>query len=175
MNDREIKLYVKAIKFCVKAHGTQIRRYTGEPYWHHPVNVSNILVESGEHDIDMLCAAVLHDVVEDTETTVADVSKEFGKDVAKLVDMLTDVSKPEDGNRKIRKSLDRDHLLMGSDKAKTIKLADLIDNSESIVKYDQGFAKVYMVEKKELLGVLVGGSPELMARASKIVSDYFNT
>ena len=61
--------------------------------------------------------------------------------------MLTDISKPFDGNRKTRKEIDRRHLKFATPTAKTIKLADLIDNSKTIVKYDEKFAPVYMAEK----------------------------
>ena len=67
--------------------------------------------------------------------------------MAELVDDLTDVSKPQDGNRATRKELDRQHTAKASPDAKTIKLADLISNSRSIMKDDPNFAKVYMKEK----------------------------
>jgi hypothetical protein len=59
-------------------------------------------------------------------------------------------------------------------KAKTIKLADLIDNSLDIQKHDPNFAKVYMQEKKALLEVLREGDATLYARAKKIVDDYYS-
>ena len=119
-----------ARQFAEKAHKGQIRRYTGAPYITHPVAVA-LLANSVDSDSNMLAAALLHDVVEDTNITSGDISKEFGKDIAYLVEGLTDVSKPSDGNRKIRKEIDRIHISKFSDRVKTIKLADLIDNSKS--------------------------------------------
>ena len=76
--------------------------------------------------------------------------------------LLTDVSKLEDGNRATRKSLDRAHIANASPDAMTIKLADLISNTASIMEYDANFAKVYLKEKKLLLEVLTKGNDELM-------------
>ena len=69
MNNSDLRVYAKAIRFCITAHGDQKRKYTEMPYWHHPVNVSNILIDSGISNIDMVCAAILHDTVEDTKAT----------------------------------------------------------------------------------------------------------
>lgn len=96
----------------------------------------------------MVAAALLHYVVEDTHFTTSYMSKEFGSDVANLVKCLTDGSVLSDGNRSTRKKLDRIHTSLSSNRAKTIKIADLIDNSKSICKYDHKFANVYMSEKK---------------------------
>ena len=164
-----MNLEQRAEAFAVEAHERigQKRKYTGEPYWHHPRAVV-ALVKSVPHDEAMLAAAWLHDVVEDTALTFHDVEREFGKDVAMLVCELTDVSKLSDGNRKVRKALDCDHLANASTRAQTIKLADLIDNSRSIVARDPGFARVYLAEKRELLGVLTRGDPVLYKQAHDI-------
>ncbi|MNN49323.1 hypothetical protein D3C81_1638410 [compost metagenome] len=82
---------------------------------------------------------------------------------------LTDVSKPEDGNRAKRKEADRNHTAMQSPECKTIKLADLISNSKSICEHDKDFAKVYIKEKELLLEVLTEGDPTLYAQARGIV------
>jgi hypothetical protein len=81
---------------------------------------------------------------------------------------LTDISRPNDGDRKIRKAIDRNHLAGASARAQTIKLADLIDNSRSIVERDPDFAKVYLAEKRELLAVLTEGDETLLNRARAI-------
>jgi hypothetical protein len=93
-------------------------------------------------------------------------------EVACLVEMLTDVSKPEDGNRATRKAMDREHTANASSQAKTIKLADLIDNTHSIVEHDPDFARVYMREKTRLLQVLSEGDPTLYRKATDLVIDY---
>ena len=77
-------------------------------------------------------------------------------------------------NRKIRKKIDRMHIAKFSNRVKTIKLADLIDNSKSICKYDPKFAAIYMLEKKALLKVLQTGDIYLFQIANNMVMEYFN-
>ena len=155
----------RALAFATIAHGEQKRKYSGEPYIVHPIEVMEI-VKTVPHDEAMLAAALLHDVVEDTEVTLEEINQAFGEDVASLVDDLTDVSKPEDGNRKIRKALDREHSANSSARAQTVKLADLISNSSDILENDPKFAKVYLAEKELLLKVLTQGDPTLHEKAS---------
>lgn len=158
----------KAEQFAVQAHGPQKRKYTGEPYIVHPIEVSQI-VRTVPHTNAMVAAAILHDVIEDTEATYDDVVVNFGVVIADLVNELTDVSKPEDGNRAVRKALDRAHLAKASADAQTIKLADVISNSKDIKVNDPKFAKVYIPEMKALLEVLDKGDSELMKQAEKQV------
>ena len=98
----------RAIEFATQAHAGQTRKYTGEPYVNHPIEVMK-LVSMVTDDPEVLAAAVLHDVVEDTPATIMNIRIGFTPRVAALVDDLTDVSKPEDGNRATRKELDRQH------------------------------------------------------------------
>lgn len=157
----------RASTFAAKAHDCQFRKYTFEPYIEHPRAVAS-LVRSVPHTEEQIAAAWLHDTVEDTETTIDDIGRDFGPIVAVLVSELTDVSRPEDGNRKIRKALDREHLAKASPAAKTVKLADLIDNSASITKHDPKFAVTYLEEKRALLDVLKEGDRTLWDRAYAI-------
>ena len=150
-----------ACRYAQAAHGDQKRKYTGEPYITHPIAVARIVADVTD-DCEMIAAAFLHDVIEDTHVTPEDLIRDgFGGGVARLVVQLTNVSKPSDGNRKIRKALDRG------------ALADLIHNSESIVQYDPAFAKVYMAEKVELLRVLKDGDARLYKKAEGIVRKYY--
>jgi (p)ppGpp synthase/HD superfamily hydrolase len=160
----------KAAAFAAHWHGSidQRRKYTGEPYIAHPAAVAQ-LVKSVPHTPEMLAAAWLHDVVEDTPCSMEMIEAEFGAKVAALVGWLTDVSKPEDGNRATRKALDREHTAAAPAPAKTVKLADLIDNSRSILALDPDFAKVYIHEKERLLTVLTEGDATLHAMATQIV------
>lgn len=160
----------KAEKFATKAHSLQRRKYTNEPYIIHPKNVCK-LVSTVTHTKEMLIAALLHDVVEDTHFTLDDISKNFGSRVTDLVYWLTDISKSSDGNRSKRKEIDRNHIASAPKDAKTIKLADLIDNSDSIIKYDQTFAKVFLSEKMLLLEVLKDGNKVLWNMAYNIVKN----
>lgn len=170
---------LKAIEFAKEAHKGQKRKYTGEDYIYHPLSVIAILgsirnINEKEHE-EMLIAAALHDTVEDTPVTIMDISREFGNTVANLVMEVTDVSKESDDNRAVRKQLDLEHLSKASKIGQTIKLADLIDNTSSILECDQIFAKVYMQEKRELLKVLKRGHPTLWDIATDIVNEYFLT
>ncbi len=165
-------LVQRAILFATEAHHGQTRKYTGEPYIVHPLEVMEI-VKTVPHTQEMLAAAVLHDVVEDTDVTLSDIWNEFGYKVRQLVADLTDISVPSDGNRKVRKHLDLIHTSKSLPQSKTIKLADLISNSKSITEHDPNFAKVYMREKAALLKVLTEGDPTLYVRAKKIVDDYY--
>jgi len=103
--------------------------------------------------------------------TLADIDGVFGAAVSTLVGWLTDVSRPGDGNRKIREAIDREHTAKAPPEAKTIKLADLIDNGRSITRYDPGFARVYIEEKRLLLPFLREGDPTLWAVANLIVRE----
>lgn len=152
----------RAKDFATRYHVSidQRRKYTNEPYIMHPAAVVE-LVRSVDHTEAMIAAAWLHDTVEDTPATLDEVEQVFGGTVAALVEMLTDVSKPTDGNRENRKAIDRAHTAKASPEAKTIKLADLIDNTRSIVARDTEFAKVYLAEKALLLEVLWEGDAEL--------------
>lgn len=158
---------MRARYFATAAHAAvgQLRKYTNEPYIVHPAEVAQILVSVGIYDSEVLQAAWLHDTVEDTDVSVELIHNLFGERVARLVREVTDASTPEDGNRAIRKAIDRDNLEAASPEAQSIKLADLISNTSSIVRHDKKFAKVYLEEKEQLLSVLTKGHPELMKLA----------
>ncbi|QQR40394.1 HD domain-containing protein [Devosia rhizoryzae] len=161
------ELEQRARAFATAAHGSidQQRKYTGEPYIVHPLAVAEI-VRTVAHSEEMIAAALLHDVVEDTPVTIEEIEAEFGPEVAELVGWLTDVSKPSDGNRRKRKHLDLLHTAKATPAAKTIKLADLIDNTKSIAKHDPSFWHVYRREKEALLEVLKEGDPVLWRLAA---------
>jgi (p)ppGpp synthase/HD superfamily hydrolase len=161
----------KAQVYAMAAHAAvgQKRKYTGEPYIVHPGEVARIVAGVPSSTPDMVAAAWLHDVIEDTGCTFTDVHMAFGIDIATLVGWLTDVSKPEDGNRAVRKAIDREHTAQAPAEAQTIKLADLISNSKSIMTHDPEFAKTYLAEKRMLLEVMTKGDRGLHAEASKYV------
>lgn len=160
--------------FCVAGHEAvgQTRKYTGEPYWHHPFAVATI-VRGRPHSLEMEVAAYLHDLLEDTKVTPAAIGTFFGDDVLYLVQCLTHTTKPEDGVRAERMAIERARLADAPSEAKTIKLADLIDNTSTIVARDPGFARIYMPEKRLLLDeALRGGDATLWARADYIVREW---
>jgi (p)ppGpp synthase/HD superfamily hydrolase len=164
--DAAISLEARALEFARAAHEAvdQLRKHTGEQYIVHPVAVADI-VRSVPHTEEMIAAALLHDVVEDTNVGLDAIRAEFGSGVAELVGWLTDVSRPHDGNRRARKKLDLDHLAQAPAEAQTIKFADLIDNSRTISRYDREFWPVYRREMLALLAALTRGNDELRQRA----------
>jgi (p)ppGpp synthase/HD superfamily hydrolase len=160
----------KAYQFAKNAHKDQKRKYTFEPYINHPVEVMQI-VSTVPHTEEMLAAALLHDVVEDCGVQLQEIFDTFSPNVCYMVNDLSDVSSPEDGNRATRKAKDRNWIAGAKARSKTIKLADLISNSRSIVKYDKDFARVYIKEKELLLEVLTEGDATLYAQAKQIVEE----
>ena len=165
-----MEMVEKARVFATAAHAAvaQLRKYTNEPYIVHPAEVVSI-VTSVPHTDEMLAAAWLHDTVEDTGVTIETIRAEFGETVAELVGWLTDVSRPDHGNRAARKAVDRAHTAMAPAEAQTVKLADLISNTRSIMEHDEKFAKTYLEEKRMLLEVMTKGDATLMAIARKNV------
>jgi (p)ppGpp synthase/HD superfamily hydrolase len=158
----------RARLWAIRWHGDQVRKYTGEPYWRHPEAVA-ALVKTVPHTPEMIAAAYMHDVIEDTPCTEAQMREEFGDAVTELVMWLTDASKPTDGNREARKMIDRAHTAAAPREAKTVKLADLIDNSKSILARDPDFAVTYLREKRLLLDeALREGDPTLWRMADEI-------
>lgn len=155
-----------AAEFAKKWHGEQKRKYIGIPYWKHLESVVDILKHQSEAYTDeMIAAAWLHDVIEDTPCTYEHLVEEFGVPIAKMVWWVTDRSTPEDGNRKIRKDIDRNKFYDAPPEAKTIKLADIIDNTNDITTNDPAFAVVYLQEKALLLPFLIEGDEQLMITA----------
>ena len=174
MNSELVK---KAIWFATLAHGEQKRKYSGEPYVEHPIAVARIiftLSPTFATDPSIIAAAILHDVVEDTPATMDSIELFFGLTVAKLVEQVTDISRPEDGNRAFRKAMDRGHLMMATPGGATIKVADLIHNAKSIIRDDKNFARVFIKEMKVTLPILEvqGACEDLLYIANEIVSDY---
>ena len=136
--------------FAMKAHDGQKRKYTGEDYIVHPMAVSRMVSLYGGSLVQQ-AGALLHDVVEDTPHTLAEIDTLFGSEVATLVEWLTDTSKPEDGNRAIRKAIDRKRLAEAPAEAQFVKLADLIDNSKTIFVFDKGFTPMFKAEMALLM------------------------
>ena len=118
-------------------HKGQVRKYTGEPYIEHPLEVAEMVKEHGLSETAII-AAILHDTVEDTGATLEDVEELFGTGVAEYVWYLT---KPPVfvGNRATRKSLDRDRLSAAPEEVKFIKFYDVFHNASSIREHDPEF------------------------------------
>lgn len=128
----------RAIDFATKKHAGQLRK-SGEEYITHPLSVACILID-WQLDIDSVVAAVLHDTVEDTGTTLSEIEAQFGKDVAFLVDGVTKITAVRQGMRPIESYLPqtRDNLsklliAVGKDvRVLVIKLADRLHNLRTL-------------------------------------------
>ena len=167
---------INAIELAKNAHKNQKRKYTDDPYVIHPLRVALLVssVMQFEDDLvdyeDAVCAALLHDTLEDTDLQPEVIKTTFGEAVLHYVLEVTDVARPEDGNRKVRKAIERAHLSNASSIGQTIKLADIIDNTSTIRDYDPSFAKVYFEEIKELLPILsTRGNRALYETAKEII------
>lgn len=169
---KHVGIVAKAAIFATHAHLGQRRKYTLEPYVYHCAEVADIIREAGFHEM-VQAAAWLHDVLEDTPVTRERLEQEFGLAVTSWVIELTD--EDIEGNRRTRTASHRARLATASYTAQSIKYADLISNTRSIVERDPGFARVYMREKRELLDVMNRGYKLLFDRALKLVEDYEQT
>jgi guanosine-3',5'-bis(diphosphate) 3'-pyrophosphohydrolase len=163
------RLEEKARALAARAHASQKRKYTGDPYIVHPAAVVEIVRSVEAPTEQQLAAAWLHDTVEDCEVTIDEIAETISPVVAGYVYWLTDISRPTDGNRKARKAVDREHIALAPKEVKTIKLADLIDNTSTIVEHDVEFARVYLQEKALLLRVLKEGDAGLYQRAGELL------
>jgi len=126
-----MKRLIAAIAFAAEKHRDQRRKDAeASPYINHPIALANVLAnEAGIDDERVLIAAILHDTVEDTETTVQELVKRFGQEVADIVLEVTDdksLAKDE------RKRLQVTHARSSSRRAKLVKLADKICNVRDI-------------------------------------------
>jgi len=155
----------RAIQFATQAHEGQFRKYTHDPYITHPLAVMEIVRGVPGHTEEMLVAAVLHDVVEDTDVSLMEIQEEFGDVVSNLVLHLTDISTPEDGNRLKRKRKDAQWYAQGSAQAQTIKVADFIDNTRDIAQNDPRFWEIYKMEKLYALDLLQEADTDLWHQA----------
>lgn len=167
------ELIERARRYAGDAHRKvgQLRKYSGQPYEEHLRRVAEI-VTGVTDDPAAIAAAWLHDVVEDTPTTIEDIEREFGQDVRLLVDALTDISRPHHGNRAARKALDREHLARAPAHAQTVKLADLIDNCQDICRHSPRFGRVFLTEMAALLDALRDGDASLRRRARKTLDTW---
>ncbi|MBI3098933.1 MAG: bifunctional (p)ppGpp synthetase/guanosine-3',5'-bis(diphosphate) 3'-pyrophosphohydrolase [Planctomycetes bacterium] len=158
MTPTGIRTLARAVTFAAEAHRGQVRD-DGAPYLAHPIRVCEWLRSiGGEDDVEVLCAAVLHDTIEDSGTTFDDVAEVFGARVAKLVAALsndTRLPKPE------RKSAMIAHAPQLPPEAKRVKLADRLDNVLDFHAWSAARQSRYLEESRRLLAALRGACPPL--------------
>jgi (p)ppGpp synthase/HD superfamily hydrolase len=163
----ERTLALEAMKFARSAHAHQLRKYTGNPYADHLAEVCGIAMSAGWHNAQihpdkLMAVCWLHDCVEDQGVDPADLEKLFGVDVMAGVVMLSDI---EEGNRAERKAASRRRLNASPGWVQTIKVADMMSNTSSIVRHDPKFAVTYLEEKRLMLAVLDKADRNLHAMA----------
>ncbi|MFD0904036.1 HD domain-containing protein [Actinomadura sediminis] len=150
----------RAAAAAVRWHGDQ-RRPTGAPYLEHLLEALEVLVRgAGETDPDVLAAVLLHDVVEDTPATVADVEAGFGPRVAELVDWVT--KPPAGAGRQAKRAAKSAYLRRLRDAprdAVRVKLADRVSNVQTLDRMPPDFQRRYYAETLTYIVPLAEGEP----------------
>jgi (p)ppGpp synthase/HD superfamily hydrolase len=171
-NREATKLMCAAASLAEKAHRGQVRKGNGRDYITHPERVAEkiweMMIEKDERvTANLVAAAWLHDVLEDTQTTEQEIVETTNEEVLKLVKELTNPSKqfvflpehkllPKGGVRQLKKKMDREHLAHVSWGAKLIKLVDRYDNVSDMENMDKDFCLLYADESEMLLEALKG-------------------
>ena len=133
MTQLDIELLSKALSFAAHKHRHQVRKGSKPlPYINHPIALADLLIRTGNiHNAETIAAALLHDTVEDTDTTLAELEKEFGPAISELVAEVTDdKSLPKEE----RKRHQVEHASSLSPRARLVKLADKISNLRDIIE-----------------------------------------
>ena len=171
MNDIDGLIY-RAARFASIAHSWQTRKDNKTPYITHPARVAKMLEQDG-FTSHMVAAAWLHDVIEDTDATINDLYLfGFPEEVIMLVDELTKKENPAE-NRETRKAKEVIRLSNITNKGKTIKLADIIDNILDMKDMSEEFQATFMKEKSQVVEVLEGGNPDFLSTAKELIEDYY--
>jgi guanosine-3',5'-bis(diphosphate) 3'-pyrophosphohydrolase len=150
--------YVDAILYAMRKHGGQ-RRRDGRPYISHPLRVSECLrTTGGITDPEVLIAGMLHDLIEDTECEWANIERRFGSRVADLVAAMTgDMRLPKPERR--REIVDR--IRDARDDAKSIRLADRLDNLTDMQGFTETRKREYIDESRDILAACRGANSGL--------------
>jgi guanosine-3',5'-bis(diphosphate) 3'-pyrophosphohydrolase len=171
-----LPLLLKALAFAARKHRDQRRKDAeASPYINHPIALADVLVnEGGVHDIEVLCAALLHDTIEDTATTSAELQAEFGPRIASVVAAVSDDKSLPKADRKRAqiehaKQLRADRAGLPADlgrAAMLVKLADKICNLRDVAEHppagwDLGRRREYFEWAKQVVDRLRGAHSRL--------------
>lgn len=162
-----------AAKFAERCHKGQLRKYTNRPYIEHPARVAarvSLLPDSVDAAV---CAAWLHDVIEDCNITAECIESLFGPHVSRIVVALTNTSKVDfpNLNRAARKAKDRERIVLLPRGIKCVKLIDRIDNLREMSGAPEDFKKVYASESRALLEVLRGADAALERELENVIAE----
>uniref|UniRef100_A0A1A8QUF8 Guanosine-3',5'-bis(diphosphate) 3'-pyrophosphohydrolase MESH1 n=2 Tax=Nothobranchius TaxID=28779 RepID=A0A1A8QUF8_9TELE len=177
--DSDAALLLEAADFAAFKHRDQRRKDTNStPYINHPIGVARILShEGGVTDIKVLQAALLHDTVEDTDTTLEELEAKFGEAVAGIVREVTDdKSLP----KQERKRLQVEHAPHCSQQAKLVKLADKLYNLRDLnrctpVGWNTERVQEYFVWASEVVKGLKGTNSALEGKLEDLFREAFNS
>lgn len=165
MAPEELSLLTRALAFAAHKHRDQRRKDLGaSPYINHPIALADVLVnEAGVTDVEVIAAALLHDTMEDTETTAEELDQAFGSRVRRIVEEVSDDQTLEKQERKRMQIL---HAPQLSNQARLVKLSDKICNLRDIVGCPpHGWSlqrrQAYFDWSKKVIDGLRGPNPEL--------------
>ena len=171
----QLKAMLKATSFAVRYHAGQSRKGANPvPYVAHPLEVARILLEEGGvEDIDVLCAAILHDTLEDTKVTSEIIEDQFGSRVLRIVEEVTD---DKDLHKDERKRLQVINASKKSSGAALVKLADKIANVRDVThsppNWDLGRRKNYIDWASQVVRNLPIINTKLLGAFDAAVVDY---
>lgn len=165
-----MSIILRAAALATRAHEGQKRKYTGFPYITHPARVAGRVGIAPGATEEMVAAAYLHDVLEDTTVTREEIEEATNAQVGFYVDCMTNKSKGTGLPRAERKALDRKHLEEIPAEVKQIKALDRIDNLLDCAEAPVDFKRLYSQESLLLADVLGSGPlvDELRALAQKM-------
>lgn len=173
-SEQEFSIFFQALQFAAKKHRDQRRKGSRQvPYINHPIQVAEILWTTGKvRDLNTLLAALLHDTVEDTDTSPDEIEMLFGQDVRSLVMEVTDDKRLEKAERKRLQIVNAPHK---SPRARQIKLADKISNvaeiaSDPPANWSWQRRREYLDWTEQVIDGLRGHNPDLEARYDSVLA-----
>ena len=166
---------LKALHFAADKHRDQRRKDVGaSPYINHPIEVAELLARvGGVTDLVTLQGAILHDTIEDTNTTPEELEAEFGPEVRRVVEEVTDDKKlPKED----RKRLQIEHAPHASERAKHVKLADKVSNVRSVTltppaNWPLSRRQEYLDWTEQVIDGLRGCNPALEGHYSELLAE----
>jgi len=167
-----MSIILAAAALARAAHSGQKRKYNGRPYVEHPARVAaRTAIHPGATE-EMVAAAFLHDVLEDTGVGPDEIEARTSAKVLYYVDWMTNRSKKThpSANRSERKRIDRERLAGAPGEVKIIKMLDRIDNLREMDGADPGFGRLYGQESLLLLEALKEGDPSLAGELREIAA-----
>lgn len=162
----ELAAVMQAAEFAARVHAGQRRKGGRVPYVNHVIEVGRLVAEDGR-GAQAVIAALLHDVVEDSDVRLSEIEVRFGKGVARLVDALTDRPEWEALARPHRKALQAEHIAHAPAEAKAIKIADQTSNVRDVLRLPGGWppseAAAYVAGTGQVVAVCRSAAPDLAA------------